>query len=116
MPEKTMKSGQLRRRVTMEPSKKILRLHRLSTPVARREALSEACGLPRDAWKLVTDMSVAEWTAELDTLIENVVGVFPMPLGVATGFVVNGVERVVPMVTEERTIIAGASKAAKLAG
>lgn len=50
-----------------------------------------------------------------DGMAENAVGVFPLPLGIATNFRVNGRDRLVPMVTEEPSVIAAASKAAKLA-
>ncbi|MEY4744517.1 MAG: hypothetical protein RL272_462 [Candidatus Parcubacteria bacterium] len=49
-----------------------------------------------------------------DAMIENAIGAFPVPLGVATNFMVNGVPRLVAMATEERSVIAAASKAAKL--
>jgi len=53
--------------------------------------------------------------AELcDGLIENSVGTVPVPLGVATNFVINGRERLVAMATEERSVVAAASKGAKL--
>lgn len=55
-------------------------------------------------------------TPELaDKLIENVVGVFGMPLGIATNFLINGREVLVPMVIEEPSVVAGASFMAKLA-
>lgn len=44
--------------------------------------------------------------------IENVVGTFPLPLGVALNFVINGQEYVIPMAVEETSIIASASKTA----
>ncbi|MDP6792430.1 MAG: hydroxymethylglutaryl-CoA reductase, degradative [Anaerolineales bacterium] len=50
-----------------------------------------------------------------DHMIENVVGVFALPLGVATNFVVNGREVLVPMAVEEPSVVAGASFMAKLA-
>jgi hydroxymethylglutaryl-CoA reductase len=49
-----------------------------------------------------------------DQMIENVVGVYALPLGVAVNFVVNGRDVVVPMVIEEPSVVAGASFAAKL--
>jgi hydroxymethylglutaryl-CoA reductase len=49
-------------------------------------------------------------------MVENAVGIMSLPLGIATGFVVNGVERLVPMAIEEPSVIAAASKAAKIAG
>lgn len=50
-----------------------------------------------------------------DAMIENCVGAFPVPLGIATNFVVNGEPRLIAMATEERSVVAAASKAAKLA-
>ena len=50
-----------------------------------------------------------------DTMIENVIGVYGLPLGIATNFVVNGREVLVPMAVEEPSIVAGASFMAKLA-
>lgn len=47
-------------------------------------------------------------------MIENVVGVYNLPLGLALNFVVNGREVIVPMVVEEPSIVAGASFMAKL--
>ncbi len=48
-------------------------------------------------------------------MIENVIGVHGLPIGVATNFIVNGREILVPMVIEESSVVAGASLAAKLA-
>jgi hydroxymethylglutaryl-CoA reductase len=45
--------------------------------------------------------------------IENVISCFPIPLGVALNFVIDGHEYVIPMAVEETSIIAGASKTAK---
>lgn len=51
----------------------------------------------------------------IEQMIENVISVFPMPLGLATNFVINGRDYLIPMVTEEPSVIAGASNAAKMA-
>jgi hydroxymethylglutaryl-CoA reductase len=50
-----------------------------------------------------------------DKMIENVVGTFELPLGIATNFRINDRDVLVPMVVEEPSIVAGASFAAKLA-
>ena len=50
-----------------------------------------------------------------DRMIENVIGVFGLPFGIATNFLVNDKEYLVPMVVEEPSIVAGVSSAAKLA-
>jgi hydroxymethylglutaryl-CoA reductase len=49
-----------------------------------------------------------------DHMIENAIGVFPMPLGIAQHFVVNNRPVLVPMVIEEPSVVAGASFMAKL--
>ncbi len=49
-----------------------------------------------------------------DHMIENVVGTFELPLGVATNFYINGRDVLIPMVVEEPSIVAGTSFAAKL--
>jgi len=55
----------------------------------------------------VTPVSVAEH------LIENVVGYFPIPLGIATNFKIDGKDLAIPMAVEETSIIAAASATAK---
>ena len=52
---------------------------------------------------------------QADHMIENVVGVYALPLGLALNFVVNGREVLVPMEVEEPSVVAGASFMAKLA-
>jgi hydroxymethylglutaryl-CoA reductase len=46
-------------------------------------------------------------------MIENVIGSFPLPLGVAANFKVNGEELFVPMALEEPSVVAAASHMAK---
>src|SRR5690625_3200343 len=48
-----------------------------------------------------------------DHMVENVIGSFPIPLGIAVNFKVNEKEVFVPMATEEPSVIAAASNAAK---
>lgn len=48
-----------------------------------------------------------------EKFIENVLGFFQIPLGVATNFVIDGKTYVIPMAVEETSIIAAASKTAK---
>lgn len=48
-----------------------------------------------------------------DKLIENVIGYFQLPLGVATNVCVDGQDYVIPMAVEETSIIAALSKTAK---
>ncbi len=53
--------------------------------------------------------------ALLGRMIENVVGAFPLPVGIATHFRVNGKDYLVPMTIEEPSVVAAASNAAKVA-
>jgi hydroxymethylglutaryl-CoA reductase len=48
-------------------------------------------------------------------MIENVIGVFGLPLAVAPNFLINGRECIVPLVVEEPSIVAGLSSTARLA-
>jgi len=52
---------------------------------------------------------------QAEHMIENVVGVYALPFGVATNFLINGDDHLIPMVVEEPSIVAGVSYAAKLA-
>lgn len=49
-----------------------------------------------------------------DKMIENVVGTFNLPMGIATNFQINGKDVLIPMVVEEPSIVAGASYAARM--
>jgi hydroxymethylglutaryl-CoA reductase len=50
-----------------------------------------------------------------DRMIENVLGAFEIPLGIAVNFQINGKDYLVPMVTEESSVVAAASNAARIA-
>ena len=52
---------------------------------------------------------------QADKMVENVVGMFQVPLGVATNFVIDGLEVLIPMATEEPSVIAAASNGARMA-
>jgi len=84
--------------------------HRLS-PKERREKLAEAANLDRDhleAWEAGTlDSDTA------DRMIENVVGTYALPIGVATNFVIDGEHYAIPFVVEEASVVAAASNMAK---
>lgn len=48
-------------------------------------------------------------------MIENVIGTFELPFGVAVNFLINNTDYLIPMVIEEPSVVAAASNAAKLA-
>lgn len=50
-----------------------------------------------------------------DSMIENVIGQIGIPLGIATNFKINGKDMFIPMATEEPSVVAAASNAAKAA-
>ncbi len=50
-----------------------------------------------------------------DRMIENVVGAFSVPLGVAVNFLINGRDYLIPMAIEEPSVVAAAGNAAKMA-
>ena len=76
----------------------------------RRAALAAALGCELPA-ALCGD---AETSAVADLLVENAVGAFPLPVGLATGFRVDGEELVVPLATEEASVVAAASYGGRL--
>jgi len=52
---------------------------------------------------------------QADKMVENVIGVFQVPLGIATNFLIDGREVLIPMATEEPSVIAAASNGARMA-
>lgn len=84
------------------------------TPSERFEIVSKDCGLTNEeaaylAGEHALPMDVA------DTMIENAVGQIGIPIGVATNFKINGKDTFIPMATEEPSVVAAASHAAKAA-
>jgi len=82
---------------------------------------------PKERLKLVKDfasltdedVSVLQSTGSLDLnlanrMIENVVGAFPVPLGIAVNFFINKRDYLIPMAIEEPSVVAAASYAAKM--
>jgi hydroxymethylglutaryl-CoA reductase len=49
-----------------------------------------------------------------DRMIENVVGAFPLPLGIGVNFLINNRDYLIPMAIEEPSVVAAASYAAKM--
>jgi hydroxymethylglutaryl-CoA reductase len=69
--------------------------------------LSETeCNLLQNTGSLPLDLA--------DHMIENVVGAMPMPLGIGMNFQINKHDYLIPMVTEEPSVVAAASYAAKM--
>jgi hydroxymethylglutaryl-CoA reductase len=84
------------------------------SPEDRLAKLTETSGLPQSAFEPLRGGGVL--TSHLaNGMIENVVGTFEIPLGVATNFTINGRDYLIPMVLEEPSVVAGASYMARLA-
>jgi len=80
----------------------------------RIAALSEASGLSREELAPLLDAGSLPVSQAMN-MIENVIGTYALPLGVALNFRVNEREVFVPMAVEEPSIVAGVSYMAKLA-
>ncbi|MBN1994889.1 MAG: hydroxymethylglutaryl-CoA reductase, degradative [Anaerolineae bacterium] len=77
----------------------------------RRQKLAEYAGLTEEDLAVLQAGLSAE---QAEVMIENVVGRYVLPLGIATNFLINQREVLVPMVVEEPSVVAGASYAAKV--
>ena len=81
----------------------------------RLGAISDAAGLGAGDTEALRDASGGLAFEQADNMVENAIGTLATPLGVATNFVVNGRDVLVPMAIEEPSVIAAASKGAKAA-
>lgn len=84
------------------------------TPEERLKEVAEFCSFDNDELDLLRKTGALDVSAA-DHMIENVVSTMPIPLGVAVNFVINGKDYLVPMATEEPSVVAAASNAARLA-
>ncbi len=84
-------------------------------PIEERvRIVKEFAGLSDEEEKLL--LSFHALPAEIaDRMIENVVSSMQLPLGIATNFIINGKEMLIPMAIEETSVVAAASNAAKMA-
>ncbi|MGP9807810.1 hydroxymethylglutaryl-CoA reductase, degradative [Halomonas sp. AOP12-C2-37] len=81
---------------------------------------------PRERLRIVADMSGLDAAGEAhladtgnlpaetaDSMIENVIGTLNIPIGVATNLIIDGEEPLVPMATEESSVVAAVCNAAR---
>ncbi len=95
------------------PESRIPGFYRLPL-IERQELIAARMGTPLE--ELRPCLEQGGLTAEVaDKTVENAIGTYGLPLGVALNFRVNGVDRLVPMVVEEPSVIAAASNAARMA-
>ena len=77
--------------------------------------VADFSGLSQDELKIIGDATGGISYDKADNMIENAIGTFSLPLGIATNFRINDKDYLIPMVIEESSVIAAASKAAKIA-
>ena len=87
---------------------------RSMTPQERLRRVADAAGLDTPDRQLLAQAGALSLDVA-DGMIENVVGTFELPLGIASNFLINGRNVLVPMVVEEPSVVAAASFMAKLA-
>ena len=81
----------------------------------RLEIIGNFANLSEDELNTLENMNGGISFDKADKMIENAIGTFSLPLGIATNFKINNKDYVVPMVIEEPSVIAAASKGAKIA-
>ena len=81
----------------------------------RMRMVGSFAGLSDEELAVLADPAGGIGFAQADRMVENAVGTMALPLGVATNFVINGRDALVPMAIEEPSVIAAASKGAKAA-
>lgn len=81
-------------------------------PTERLEAAARQASLNDEE---INQIKIGLSLDQADKMVENVVGMFQVPLGIATNFVIDGREVLIPMATEEPSVIAAASNGARMA-
>ena len=96
----------------MDKSSRLSGFYRLS-PQERVDILQEFADLTEEEAEALSGVAGLSQT-QADNMTENVVGVFGLPMGIATNFLINGRDYLIPMAIEEPSVVAGASFAARL--
>ena len=81
----------------------------------RLDIIKKFAGLSDDEVKQIENSDGGITFDKANQMVENAIGTFSLPLGIATNFTINNKDYLVPMVIEEPSVIAAASKAAKIA-
>jgi len=81
----------------------------------RLDIIKKFADLSDDEVKQIENLDGGIIFNKADKMVENAIGTFSLPLGIATNFTINKKDYLVPMVIEEPSVIAAASKAAKIA-
>lgn len=97
----------------MEKSSRISGFYKLS-PKERLEKVKDFSDLSEEEAKILGEAGALR-VEQADKMIENVVGSLELPLGIAVNFLINEKDYLIPMATEESSVVAAASNAAKIA-
>ncbi len=81
----------------------------------RLDIVKNFANLSKDEIEVLENSSGGITFDNADKMVENAIGTFSLPLGIATNFRINDEDYLIPMVIEESSVIAAASKAAKIA-
>ena len=96
----------------MNKSSSVSGFHKLN-PSERLSLVKEFAGLSDEECSLL--QNTGSFPMEMaNRMIENVIGVFPLPLGIAVNFLINKRDYLIPMAIEEPSVVAAASYAAKM--
>jgi hydroxymethylglutaryl-CoA reductase len=87
--------------------------HKLS-PEEKAERVKQFAGLTEQEMETLRKTGALDFETA-NRMIENVIGTTEFPLGIATNFLINGRDYLIPMAIEEPSVVAAASYAAKLA-
>jgi hydroxymethylglutaryl-CoA reductase len=98
--------------IDVNKSSSISGFYKLS-PKERLAIVKEFAGLSDEECALLLNTSSLPLEAA-DRMIENVVGVFPLPIGIGVNFLINNRDYLIPMTIEEPSVVAAASYAAKM--
>jgi hydroxymethylglutaryl-CoA reductase len=79
----------------------------------RLKIVKEFAGLTDEEVEVLREGKLPREVA--DHMIENVIGLYSLPFAIATNFLINGKDYLIPMVIEEPSVVAAASNAAKMA-
>src|SRR3989337_965257 len=96
----------------MDRSSSISGFYKL-TPKQRLALVKEFAGLADEECALLLNTGSVPLDMA-DRMIENVVGAFPIPLGIGVNFLINNRDYLIPMAIEEPSVVAAASYAAKM--
>lgn len=97
----------------MVASSRLPGFYKLS-PAERLNKVREVTGLESSALAPIVPAD-EKMLAIADRMIENVIGTLSIPLGVAANFTINGRDYLIPMATEEPSVVAAASNMASVA-